>query len=128
MRRQYHFDGLFLPAQSAAHPYHYVPFEVPPRCSRVEVVYHYHSDSPGPCTLDIGIFDVRGTEPVTGGFRGWSGSDRRQFFIEREQATPGYIAGPLPAGTWSVILGGYEVPESGIRWQLTVSLELGSQA
>jgi hypothetical protein len=77
--------------------------------------------------LDIGIFDIRGTEPYTGGFRGWSGSDRRTFFIERDRATPGYVSGPLPAGTWSVVLGGYEVPEGGVRYWLTVSLEIATR-
>ena len=126
MRRQYRFDGVFRAADALAHPYLYVPFEVPPRCTRIEVSYHYGPVVPTeePATLDVGIFDVRGTEPYTGGFRGWSGSDRDSFFIEHERATPGYVAGPIPAGTWSVVLGGYEVPAEGIRWQLTVALEV----
>ena len=128
MRTQYHFEGVLHSEQARAHPYQYVPFEVPPRCERIEAAYHYGpvTDTGEPATLDIGIFDVRGTEPYTGGFRGWSGSDRRTFFIERTRATPGYLAGPLPAGTWSVVLGGYEVPTSGLRWQLTISLEIST--
>jgi hypothetical protein len=126
VRRQFHLEGAISRADALVHPYAYVPFEVPPRCARIEVAYHYAPVSPTgePATLDIGLFDIRGTEPHTGGFRGWSGSDRRQFFIERATATPGYVAGPLPAGTWSVILGGYEIPEDGLRWWLTVSLEV----
>ena len=126
MRRQSHFEGVISRAEALVHPYAYVPFEMPPRCTRIEVAYHYAPVSPTdePATLDIGLFDIRGTEPHTGGFRGWSGSDRRQFFVERTSATPGYVPGPLPAGTWSVILGGYEIPEGGLRWWLTVSLEV----
>ncbi len=127
MRRQCHFEGVIQPEQARAHPYRYVPFEVLPRCSRIEVAYHYASvrETSEPATIDIGIFDIRGTEPFTGGFRGWSGSDRRSFFLARDAATPGYVAGPLPAGTWSVILGGYEIPEGGVRYWLTVTLETG---
>ena len=37
------------------------------------------------------------------------------------------MAGPLPAGTWSVILGLYEVPPSGVRWTVTVELEFAAE-
>jgi hypothetical protein len=126
VRKQYQLEGVISAEAARAHPYVYVPFDVPPRCSRIEVAYHYAPVTAieEPCTVDIGIFDVRGTEPYTGGFRGWSGSDRRQFFLEHDRATPGYLAGPLPAGTWSVILGAYEVPVAGVRYWLTVALEV----
>jgi len=86
MRRKLEFDGAFWAGSVQGHPFHYVSFEVPPRCSRIEVAYHFApvSETEEPATVDTGIFDVRGTEPLTGGFRGWSGSARRSFFIERE--------------------------------------------
>jgi hypothetical protein len=89
VRRQYNLEGVISRVAALAHPYAYVPFEVPPRCTRIEVAYHYAPASPTaePATLDIGLFDIRGTEPLTGGFRGWSGSGRRQFFVERTVAT-----------------------------------------
>lgn len=126
MRRQFEFEGHISAAEAARHPYLYVPFEVPARCTRIEVAYHYAPAAPTDeaATLDIGVFDIRGTEPFTGGFRGWSGSDRRQFFIEHGRATPGYVPGQLPSGTWSVVLGAYEVPRDGLRYWLTVSLEV----
>ena len=71
-------------------------------------------------TVDIGIFDVRGTEPLTGGFRGWSGSSRRTVFIECEKATPGFLPEPLPSGGCSIILFVYEVPE--FRQQLILTV------
>ncbi len=130
MRQTYDFEGIVSPAEAAAHPYIYVPFAVPERCTRIEVAYHYAPASPTdePATLDIGIFDIRGTEPYTGGFRGWSGSDRRQFFIEHHTATPGYVSGPMPSGTWSIILGAYEIPQDGLRYWLSVSLEVAVRA
>ncbi|HEY4669342.1 MAG TPA: CehA/McbA family metallohydrolase [Tepidiformaceae bacterium] len=122
MRKVQQLAGFVSTAEAAAAPYRYLPFEVPPRCTRIDVSYHFYSDG-GPSTVDIGLFDIRGTEPLTGGFRGWSGSARRSFSIERESATPGYLAGPLPSGTWWVSLGLYSVPEPGVRWFVTVEVE-----
>ncbi len=127
MRHRQSFEGYFTQAEARALIYHYLPFEVPARCGRITVSYAWrapHGETP--CTVDIGIFDIRGTEPLTGGFRGWSGSARRSFVIERDHATPGYIAGPLPSGTWSIILGFYEIPGSGVAW--SVSIEADSSA
>ncbi len=123
MRTTAHFSTFITPAEAAAHPYHYLPVEVPPHCTRIDVSYHWYApgaDTNG--TVDIGIFDVRGVEPFTGGFRGWSGSARRTLFLARDAATPGYIAGPLPAGTWSIILGAYDIPEPGVHWFVTAEL------
>ncbi|MGE3073538.1 MAG: CehA/McbA family metallohydrolase [Dehalococcoidia bacterium] len=128
VRSTHEFTGHFDPGEARAHPYYYVPFEVPARCQRIEVAYHFApvASDTTEATVDIGLFDIRGTEPFTGGFRGWSGSARRSFFLERGAATPGYIVGPLPAGKWSVVLGGYEIPDGGVRWWLTVAIDHGT--
>lgn len=123
MRHQTLHRGSATPAEAAAAPYLYIPFTVPARCTRIEVAYDFGATGEGDPVIDIGLFDPRGTEPLTGGFRGWSGSARRQFFVSRERATPGYLAGPLPAGTWSVVLGLYTVPEPGVRWSVTIGTE-----
>jgi len=122
MRKVLQLTGFSSTAEAAAEPYRYLPFQAPPRCTRIDVSYHFFSDG-GPAIVDIGLFDIRGTEPLTGGFRGWSGSARRSFSIGRESATPGYVAGPLPSGTWWVILGLYTVPKPGVRWFVTVEVE-----
>jgi hypothetical protein len=124
MRTTADFSGFITPAQAAVQPYLYLPIDVPLGCTRIDVSYHWHA--PGAddrATIDIGMFDVRGIEPFTGGFRGWSGSARRTFFIAREAATPGYIAGPMPAGAWSIILGAYEIPEPSVHWFVTAEVE-----
>jgi len=41
MRRKLEFDGAFWAGSVQGHPFHYVSFEVPPRCSRIEVAYHF---------------------------------------------------------------------------------------
>jgi hypothetical protein len=38
-------------------------------------------------------------------FRGWSGGARNVFTISAEDATPGYLPGPLPGGKWELLLG-----------------------
>ncbi|MDQ3514984.1 MAG: hypothetical protein M3462_15240, partial [Chloroflexota bacterium] len=49
-------------------------------------------------TLDIGLFDERGTAASGPGFRGWSGSDRLAFTVGTDWATPPYRSGPIGAG------------------------------
>ncbi len=112
------FEGFVGPDEASALPYRYVPFDVPLRCTRIQASYGFHARGQGACTVDIGLFDVRGTEPLTGGFRGWSGSARHSFFVASHEATPGYLAGPLPSGSWQIILGFYQVPEAGVDWWL----------
>lgn len=108
--------------------YLYVPFDVPPRAARVHVSYEYAREG-GANTLDLGVFDARsdGPGPAVGarGFRGWSGGRRSEFFITREGATPGYLAGELPAGRWRVVLGLYRVAPAGVDVKVKVVVETG---
>ena len=104
--------------------YVYVPFAVPRRAVRVAVSYAYERAG-GENTIDIGVFDARSTGSDTDprGFRGWSGGRRSEFFISRDEATPGYLPGELPAGTWRVILGLYKVAPAGVDVSLKIEIE-----
>jgi hypothetical protein len=95
--------------------YVYVPFDVPRGAARINVSYDYPREN-GANTIDIGVFDARD-------FRGWSGGRRSEFFISREEATPGYLAGELPAGRWRVVLGLYKVAPAGVDVKVKVSVE-----
>src|SRR4030043_2233306 len=76
-------------------------------------------------TVDIGIFDPRGRDFLDGcGFRGWSGTAKREFFIGPHEATPGYIRGPLAPGDWHILLGFGRVNPEGVRYEVTVNLTL----
>ena len=77
--------------------YRLLPFQVPPGTRRLTVEFNYtgHEDK---TVIDIGIFDPER-------FRGWSGGDKMGFTIATTDATPSYLAGPLPAGEWRLILG-----------------------
>jgi hypothetical protein len=72
----------------------------------------------------MGVFDARGTDFLTGGFRGWSGEARSGFFITPSEATPGYLRGPLPAGEWNLILGVAELEDPSCRYWVSVDLDV----
>jgi len=110
--------------------YLYLPFNVPPHASRIHVSYSYSNRVTAPFgngpgnTVDIGIFDSRGHEFLeTAGFRGWSGAAKPEFFISPNDATPGYIRGPLFPGEWNIMLGVDRVEPEGARYDVRVTVE-----
>ncbi len=111
--------------------YHLVPFEVPPSVRQLAIAYTYtdriESDPlvGGGNTLDIGLFDPRGTETGSAGFRGWSGSHKDAFVVGEDWATPPYSAGPISAGAWNVLLGPYKVGPRGCDYRVEIRLDPG---
>ncbi|MEU8591737.1 CehA/McbA family metallohydrolase [Streptomyces sp. NPDC048664] len=108
----------------------YLPFEVPSGVREIRVAYSYDRPSvpagtPGNA-LDIGVFDERGTEVGGAGFRGWSGGARTEFFLRADDATPGYLPGPVRPGTWHVALGPYTVAPRGLAYEVTITLTYGT--
>lgn len=107
-------------ADKAAHPYLYLPFDVADGVTRIDVTLAYPK-APD-CIIDLGCFDPRDTGwPSDQGFRGWSGGARDGFFVATDDATPGYVHGPVPAGRWHVVLGLYRVPLQGVDIEVTVT-------
>ncbi|MGW1978775.1 CehA/McbA family metallohydrolase [Streptomyces sp. NPDC001889] len=109
--------------------YVYLPVEVGRGVRELAVSYTYErpvtpAGTPGNA-LDIGVFDQRGTALGGEGFRGWSGGARASFFIRADDATPGYVAGPVRAGTWHVVLGPYTVAPRGLPYEVSVTLRYG---
>lgn len=94
----------------------YVPVAVPPGAARLTVRCSYDRT--------LGVIDL-GVLAPQGRFRGWSGGRRTEFTVAGSDATPGYLAGPLPEGTWQVILGPYRVPAEGLAWRLEVEAATG---
>lgn len=74
-----------------------VPFVLPSGVKRLTVDFSYNKREDR-TTIDLGLLDPQG-------FRGWSGGARNGFTISKEEASPGYFAGPLPSGTWKLLLG-----------------------
>ena len=119
--------GTATLADKATDDYLLLPFEVPPGVGRLTVRYTYtHRVSaalPGGSgnVVDIGVFDPRGAAVFQGqGFRGWSGSDRSEFTIGLADTTPGYLPGPIYAGTWHILLGLYHILPEGCDYRLTI--------
>ncbi|MFF3340697.1 CehA/McbA family metallohydrolase [Streptomyces flavidovirens] len=110
--------------------YVYLPVEVPRGVREIVVSYAYERTPVPPGTqgnaLDIGIFDERGTGLGGRGFRGWSGGARSEFFIRADAATPGYIPGPVRAGTWNIALGPYTTAPEGLPYAVTITLRYGA--
>ncbi|MFI1397581.1 CehA/McbA family metallohydrolase [Streptomyces sp. NPDC020681] len=110
----------------------YLPVEIPRGVRELHVSYTYERPVVPAGTqgnaLDIGIFDERGTELGGKGFRGWSGGARTEFFIRTDEATPGYIPGPVRHGTWNIALGPYTVAPQGLAYEVTITLRYGAPA
>jgi hypothetical protein len=116
---------------SQTQTYTHLPFDVPAGTARIDVRYEY-TDAVGSDphltdgnTVDIGIFDSRGADFMTDGFRGWSGSARQSFFIAAGEATPGYVAGRILPGTWFLCLGLYKIAPQGCQYRVTITLTAG---
>ena len=110
------------PADKARAPFLEIPFQLPSGVTRLDVGFEYAKAED--CALDIGILDSRATDyPTRSGFRGWSGSARNEFFVATDAATPGYYAGPMPPGSWKLLLGMYRVPKSGAAVRLTLKAD-----
>jgi len=108
----------------------YLPVHVPVGVREISVSYSYDkptvpAGTPGN-SCDIGIFDERGTDLDGRGFRGWSGGFRTEFEISRAEATPGYLPGPVDAGTWHVVLGPYQVAPQGLDYRVEVTITRGA--
>lgn len=111
--------GTASPADAKS--YRLLPFHVAPGTQRVAVTYAYTDATGGrDSVLDIGIFDARG--PDGRGFRGWSGGARASFVLTEQAATPGYTPGPLPSGTWHVLLGLYRISPGRCSYTVRVTL------
>jgi hypothetical protein len=110
--------GTFSIEDRLAAQWHYLPVEVPPGTGALRVTLSYPRDAA--TVLDLGCLDPAG-------FRGWSGGARDSFVIAEFGATPGYLAGPVTAGLWQVVIGLHLVPTSGLPFTVTAEpLSAGS--
>lgn len=122
-------QGHITAEQARRDPYVYLPFSVPAGTCKLRVTYSYSEPAIAPLglgpgnTLDIGIFDSRGHDFISApGFRGWSGSARREFFISPSEATPGYIPGALFPGEWNLLMGAARAEPEGVRYDVSITL------
>ena len=74
-----------------------VPFKVPNDVQRVTITFHY-TEREQHTALDLGLLD-------TAGLRCWSGGNKSTLTVGISDATPSCLPGPLPAGTWNILIG-----------------------
>jgi hypothetical protein len=111
-----------IPADKRASPFFEISIDLTEGITRLDVSFHYTKTDI--CVLDIGILDSSATDyPTRTGFRGWSGGARDRFFVATDEATPGYYPGPLPNGTWKLLIGLYKVPPEGVDMVLHISAD-----
>lgn len=125
--------GRFEPVEERR--YVHLPFTVPSGVRQLHLKCAYNdrigSDPTlgGGNTLDIGLFDERGTEGSGPGFRGWGGSERVMVTVGDAWATPPYRPGPIGAGVWHVLLGPYKIGPRGLDYRIDIFFNPGlSQA
>ena len=76
--------------------FHELAFEVPAGVTRLRIDFDY--DRSQGTVIDLGVRDPQR-------LRGWSGGNKDSFELAESDATPSYLAGPIPAGTWHLLLG-----------------------
>ena len=74
-----------------------VPFDLPEGVKRITIRFSY-AGKEQKSVIDLALRDPQR-------FRGASGGTRNRLTLSTEEATPGYLPGPLPAGRWALILG-----------------------
>ncbi|GAA1032637.1 CehA/McbA family metallohydrolase [Virgisporangium ochraceum] len=101
----------------------YLPFEVPAGTRRITVAAAHQRFTAVPWVarnvLDLGLFGPDAD------LRGWSGGARLRFTVSAGDATPGYVPGPVPPGTWAVALGPVVMNPAGMPWKVRVRVERG---
>jgi hypothetical protein len=79
--------------------YRYFPFDVPAGVNRLDASI----DKSG-LSLGFGLFDERGPDYQSPGFRGVYGSEFDAFFLAADAASPSFLPGPIAPGTWTFIV------------------------
>ena len=89
-----------------------VPFQVPMGTVEVEV---RHPVQQPENILDYGLSDPRG-------LRGWGGGNVEPIVVGERAASRSYLARPVEAGTWNVVIGKAKVVSAPARYRLEVEL------
>ena len=99
-----------------------LPFDVPQGCNRVDVRLESARDA----ALGLGLFDERGPQYQSPGFRGVYGEERHELTVAADVASPSFLPGPVGAGRWTVLVPVIRVPVP-IAVAVVVTLGFGPQ-
>lgn len=103
---------LEAPIPEGTPRYFAVPFTVPEGVREIEV---RHDDRSEANILDWGLADPQR-------FRGWGGGNPEPAVVGVDAASRSYLAGVIPAGRWSVLIGQARVTERPARYRVEVVL------
>jgi hypothetical protein len=103
------FDGD-VPAGGPDH--FFVDFDVPAGIKEIEV---RHDDESDANILDWGLLDPNG-------YRGWGGGTSEPAIVGEAAASRAYVAGPIPAGRWRVVVGKAKIVASPARYHVEIDL------
>ncbi len=90
----------------------FLPFEVPEGIAEIEV---RHDNLSSENILDWGLDDPNG-------FRGWGGGNSEPAVVGIEAASRSYVPGPMPMGTWEVVVGKAKIVETPAEYDVCVIL------
>ena len=93
-----------------------VAFNIPVGTTRVHVKYSYTGREDGNA-IDLGLLGVDRE------FRGFSGGSKFEIAVAQDDATPGYIPGPLAPGEWYVLLGVYNIATASASYNIQITLD-----
>ncbi len=91
-----------------------VPFEVPEGIVELEFRHRALPSGAGDI-LDFGLWDPQR-------FRGYGGGNTEPAILGVEAASRSYLSGPLPAGTWRVLVGKAKLVSSPARYRVELHL------
>jgi hypothetical protein len=104
-----HYEG---DVTAAGGDYVDVPFTVPAGAMECDIA---HTDGSDFVILDWGVWQPDGTS------RGWGGGNTEDAIIGVDQSSRSYLPGPLPAGTWTVVIGKAKLDSTGGHYSIDVT-------
>ncbi|APR88123.1 PHP domain protein [Minicystis rosea] len=90
----------------------FIDFEVPAGTQEIQID---HDDLSADDILDWGLDDPDG-------FRGWGGGNTEPAIVGALAASRSYLAGPMPAGTWRVVIGKAQIAGGSADYHVVVTL------
>lgn len=98
-----------------------LPFSVPENVESMDITYAYAGDKANSNVtgekknvIDFGLLDENGDDAGT------RGSSVRRVFISPYGSTSGYKRRSVSAGTWTAVLGAYQVRDEGVTVKITI--------
>lgn len=103
--------------------YLYMPFQVQRGVNRIDI----RLTKSGEASVGVGLFDQRGVQYQSAGFRGVYGEERSEFFVGPGSASQAFIPGRIHPGTWTAMVPVFKVTGPPVKVTVTVTLSFGAE-